>query len=79
MFFQFFEYLIDQLFVSFFMLLFCFTVEWFGVDCDVIHVDRQPSLSYFHSEDFVHHGLECGRRVGKTKEHYKQFKEALRN
>ena len=36
--FQFFEYLVDQLFVPLFVLLFRFSIKWFCVDGDVIHV-----------------------------------------
>jgi hypothetical protein len=44
---------------------------------DVVHVDRQPVLSEFFSEECVHHGLEGGWRVGHSEEHYLQFKETV--
>ena len=41
-----------------------FSFVGFGVDCDVVHVDGQPTLCDFFSEDGVHHHLEGRRRVG---------------
>ncbi len=47
--------------VMFQVLLFRFILFTFGVDCDVVHVYREPSLSDFGAEDGVHHHLEGGR------------------
>ena len=39
------------------------------VDQNVVHVDRQPSLSQLFYEDFIHHHLEGRGGVGKLEEH----------
>jgi hypothetical protein len=44
---------------------------------DVVHIDREPVLSEFFSEQRVHHGLKGGRGVGHPKEHHLWFKEAV--
>jgi hypothetical protein len=36
---------------------------------DVVHVDRQPVLLEFLSEQRIHHGLEGGWEVGHSEEH----------
>ncbi|ETW76598.1 hypothetical protein HETIRDRAFT_327870 [Heterobasidion irregulare TC 32-1] len=43
---------------------------------DVIHVDCKDLRNNEVMEDDVHHSLKGGRRVAKTKEHYKAFKQA---
>jgi hypothetical protein len=47
----------------------------FSVNCDIIHVYREPSLGHFLTKDRVHHHLEGGRRIGETEEHDHVFKE----
>ncbi len=47
--------------VPFQVLLFRFVFFAFGVNCDVIHIHREPSLSDLGPEDSVHHHLEGGR------------------
>ena len=74
---QLFKYLVNQLFVSLFVLLFRFFIEGLCVYGDVVHVYRQPSLSHFRSEDFIHHCLKRCRGICESKEHYKGFEEAL--
>jgi hypothetical protein len=49
----------------------------FGVYEDVIHVDRQPVLSEFLSEQCVYHCLEGGWGVGHPEEHYLWLEEAM--
>ncbi len=43
------------------------------MDCNVVHVYREPSLSDFGTEDSVHHHLEGGGRVRESEEHYGWF------
>ena len=47
----------------------------FGVDINVVHVNFQPLFSYHVSEDVVHEGLECRRRVAEPKEHHCWFEK----
>jgi len=65
--------MMDILSVVLDVLLFGFMVFSFCMYCDIVHVDRQPTLCYFRVEDSVHHHLEGGGRVGKAKEHYGGF------
>jgi hypothetical protein len=44
---------------------------------EIIHVDFQPPLCNFFSENVVHHCLKGCRRVGKAEEHDCWFKEAF--
>jgi hypothetical protein len=44
---------------------------------EIIHVDFQPPLCNFFSENVVHHCLKGRGRVGKAEEHDCQFKEAF--
>ncbi len=59
------------------MLLFRFGGFLLRVDGDVVHVDRKPALSYFGSEDSVHHHLERHWGVGEPEEHYCWFEQAF--
>src|SRR5882762_10906319 len=49
----------------------------FGVDGNVIHINGQPTLGNFFSEDSVHHHLECCWGVCQAKEHDCWFEEAF--
>ena len=46
------------------------------MDKDVVHVNGDVSFVDQIAEDEVHHGLECGGGVRKTKKHDHGFKEA---
>ena len=46
------------------------------MDTKVIHVDLQPFLSEYVSEDMVHECLECGRCITESKEHDSGFEES---
>ncbi len=50
-----------------------FPWSWSCMDGDVIHVDCHAPFVDKISEDSVHHHLECGRGVGKAKEHDHRF------
>jgi hypothetical protein len=50
---------------------------FFGDYNEIIHVDFQPFLCNFFSEDIVHHCLEGCWRVCKAKEHNRWLKESL--
>jgi hypothetical protein len=47
-----------------------------GEDQYVIHVDNHPSFIDLIFKDPVHEGLERGRGVTESKEHYCGFKES---
>jgi hypothetical protein len=47
------------------------------MDCNVVHVDGKPTFGNLFVKDGIHHGLECGGRVGETKEHNCRLKEAF--
>jgi hypothetical protein len=63
--------------MPFTMLLFHFSRSASGVDGDVVHIHRKPSLGDLFPEDGVHHHLERCRGIGEAKEHYRGFKESL--
>jgi hypothetical protein len=44
---------------------------------EVVHVDFQPPLCDFFSEDVVHHCLKGCRGIGEAKEHDCWFKESF--
>jgi len=46
-------------------------------DQNVVQVHCHNLFGYEGSEDVVHYGLEDGRTVGYSKEHYKRFKKAV--
>src|SRR5713101_4317253 len=48
-----------------------------GGNENVIHIDEYKSCVDEILEQFIHHGLECHRRIGKTKEHHQRFKHSL--
>src|SRR5712692_1417536 len=45
-----------------------------GSNEDVVHIDEYKFCVNEILEELIHHGLECCRRVGKTKEHHQGFK-----
>jgi len=47
-----------------------------GEDQDVIHIDHHNTFRYEVPEDVIHHGLEGGRTVSHSKEHYQGFEQA---
>ena len=47
-----------------------------GEDQDVVQVDYHDTFHYEVPEDVVHHGLESGRTVSHSKEHYQGFEQA---
>jgi hypothetical protein len=61
--------------MPFTMFFFCFSGSTSRVNGNVVHVDREPSLSDLFSEDGVHHHLECCGGVGEAKEHHCWFKK----
>jgi hypothetical protein len=63
--------------VPFDMLVLCFFLLSFSVDCNVIHIDREPSLCHLLSEYHVHHHLEGGRQVCEAKKHYCWFEQSF--
>ena len=48
-----------------------------GEDQDVVQVDHHNTFRYEVPEDVIHHGLEGGRTVSHSKEHYQGFEQAL--
>jgi len=64
-------------FMPFAMLGVRFVRAWFGVDGNVVHIDREPTLGNFPMEYCVHHHLESSWRVGEAEEHNCWFKESL--
>ena len=44
---------------------------------DVIHIDGDIAFVDEFTEQVIHHGLEGGRGIGKSKEHHHQFEEAM--
>ena len=46
-------------------------------DKEVVHVDDEPSFGNHVLEGVIHESLECHWGVGKSKEHYRWFKEAF--
>jgi hypothetical protein len=54
-----------------------FSFSGASVDGNVIHVDGYaPSIDKV-LEDSIHHGLEGGRRVGESEEHYSGLEESF--
>ena len=47
-----------------------------GEDQDVVQVDHHNTFCYEVLEDIIHHGLEGGRTVSHSKEHYQGFEQA---
>jgi len=41
-----------------------------GEDQDVVQIDHHNTFCYEIPEDVIHHGLEGGRTVSHSKEHY---------
>ena len=48
-----------------------------GEDKEVVHINDKPSFGNHVTERVVHEPLECGRGIGKSKEHYRRFEEAF--
>ena len=48
----------------------------FGGEEHVVHIDNHDSFFDHIFENFVHHGLECGRRITHAEEHYCWFKQS---
>src|SRR5713101_7644499 len=48
-----------------------------GGNDNVIHIDEYKSCVNEILEEFIHHRLECCRRVGKIKEHHQGFKHSF--
>ena len=46
-------------------------------DQNVVQVHYHDPFGYEGPEDVVHYGLEGGRTVGHSKEHYERFEEAM--
>ena len=46
-----------------------------GEDQDVVQIDHHDTLRYEVPEDVVYHGLEGGRTVSHSKEHYQGFEQ----
>jgi len=46
-------------------------------DQDVVQVYYYNPFSYDSSEDVIHYGLKSSGTIGHSKEHYKQFKQAM--
>jgi hypothetical protein len=61
--------------MSFMVLLFCFSRSVSGMDGDVVHIYREPSLGHLFLKDSVHHHLEHGRGVGEAEKHHCGFEE----
>ena len=51
-------------------------LQCFSEDEDVIQVHAYMPLHDEVLKYFVHHGLECSRAVGESKEHYQGFEES---
>ena len=52
-----------------------FVRAWLGMDGNVVHVYREPSLGHLPAEYRIHHHLKGGWRIGKTEEHDCGFEE----
>jgi hypothetical protein len=63
--------------VPFAVFFFCLPRSSLGVDGNIIHVYREPSLGHLFTEDGIHHHLECHRGVSETKKHHGGFEESL--
>jgi hypothetical protein len=59
------------------MLKIRLTEVGFGVDCDIVHIYRQPSLGHFLMEYCIHHHLKGSWQIGEPKKHDHWFKKAL--
>jgi len=46
-----------------------------GEDQDVVQINHHDTFCYEVLEDVVHHGLEGGRTVSHSKEHYQRFEQ----
>jgi len=68
---------VDESAMSEEVFMFHFMREWSSVDGHVVHIDGEPELGHFLTEDGVHHGLEGCRRVGEAEEHDCWFKQSL--
>ncbi len=71
------EHLIHDALVSGYMVILCFFRSSCRVDHHIVHVHHHAPVSYKVPKDCVHHGLECGWRVSKSKEHDCWFVEPL--
>jgi len=47
-----------------------------GEDQNVIQIDHHNTFCYEVPEDVIHHGLEGGRTISYSKEHYQGFEQA---
>jgi hypothetical protein len=63
--------------MSFTVLRIGLVVARFGMDGDVVHIYREPSLGHLSPEYRVHHHLKGGWRVGETEEHDCGFEKPL--
>ena len=54
-----------------------FVLSSFGVDYDVIHVNRGMSCGYSQSENRIHYHLEGCGGVGESKEHHSWFEQSF--
>src|SRR5258708_964482 len=68
----------DVFFMSPLVLFFCFPGASFRVDCQVIHIDREPSLGYLFTKYGVHHHLKGCWGVSEPEEHDCWFEQSLR-
>src|SRR5713226_10569797 len=68
---------VDVFFMASSMFFFGFSRASFCMNGKVIHVYQEPSLCYQFPKYSVHHHLEGGRGVHKTKEHDCWFKESF--
>ncbi len=55
--------------MSGYVVILCFPRSLRSVDGHIVHVNCYAPIGYKVSKDRVHHGLECGWRVSKSKEH----------
>ena len=59
------------------MLFSRFMWEFGCVYGHIVHIDQQPSFSYFLMEDSIHHSLEHGWGICESKEHHCGFEQSF--
>ena len=74
---QFLEYLVYNVLVLGYVVVFSFFWSSCGVDCHIVHVNCHAPICYKVSEYCVHHGLEGSWRVSKPKKHDRQFEQSF--
>src|SRR5258708_39911847 len=66
---------VDIFFMALSMFFFSFSRVLFCMNGKIIHIYQEPSLHHLFPEYSVHHHLESGRGICKTKEHDCRFEK----